>query len=208
MLSPTLPNPFIVHRADDTLELPPGDVPELRAEAIRKAREAVQDAARTRSPVGLAVVGEPGSGKSHLLGHLRQLYAADRRTVFCVASLFKVHAGNLWRATRRKLVADLLRPHGPESDCADGLLRLLANRFPDWAQAARGTGGRLTWQWGRAKAAEPLLKYLPVACPARPELENGLAVEILPVADRGRQRRGHGIHGTARRGASRRPWPH
>src|SRR5438132_10263160 len=97
-------NPFHTHKADDTVTIPAGDVPELHADVVRRVREAVTSTRLTGHSVGLLVTGEAGSGKSHLLAQLRQQFAADPLAVFVAIRLGGGHAGRLWRHLREKRV--------------------------------------------------------------------------------------------------------
>jgi len=152
---PTIPaelkNPFHTHKADDTVTIPAGDVPELHAEVKTKFREALVSTRETGHSVGLLVTGEAGSGKSHLLAQLRHQLAADPLAAFAVVRLRGAHAGRLWRHLREKLVEELFRQYpGPGHPGANGFLRILRNRFPKWAAAQ--SGGVLDWLLGRSKA--------------------------------------------------------
>src|SRR5262245_53576240 len=150
-IPPEIRNPFHTHKADDTVHLPAGDVPDLHADVVRRVRESIASTRLTGHSVGLLVTGEAGSGKSHLLAQLRQQLASDPLAVFVAIRLGGGHAGRLWRHLREKLVEELFRQYAaPAPHGANGLLRILRNRFPRWAAAQ--TGGVLDWLLGRSKA--------------------------------------------------------
>ena len=58
MIPPGMKNPFVVHKLDDALALPPGDVPELHSHVLDKCREAYGQARDTGSSTGLLVIGD------------------------------------------------------------------------------------------------------------------------------------------------------
>src|SRR5262245_48632274 len=111
MLSPDLLNPFLAHRADDTITIPPGHVPDLHSDASRACLTAIGQASQVGQALGLVMIGEAGSGKSHLLAHLRQLLAGHRRVAFAAIRMHNAFAGRLWRPLRSKLIDELLRPY-------------------------------------------------------------------------------------------------
>lgn len=155
MLSPDLPNPFSVHKADDTVTLPAGDVPDLHAAVVRDCLAAVTRAEQARQTIGVTVVGEAGSGKSHLLARLRRHFAAVPRVVFAAVRLTNAYSGRLWRPLQTQLVGELLRQYPEPGNAANGLLRLLRNRFPEWATSAGATAGNLlSWLLGRSPDAD------------------------------------------------------
>src|SRR5689334_2215054 len=151
MLSPTIRNPFLDIKADHTDTLPPGDVPELHADIYASMRDAVGHARQIGQGFGLVVVGEAGSGKSHLIARLRKHLDPDPRAVLVTLRLRTGRIGHLWRPVRQQLFEELLRPLGHEGAGANGLLRLLGNRFPEWAAAQNDDGGLLGWLIGRKR---------------------------------------------------------
>jgi AAA ATPase domain len=155
MMLPGLKNPFLAHQADDTVTLPPGDVPELHAHVLAKCNEAVTQVRYSGHSAGLLVIGEAGSGKSHLIAQLRKQLAGDRAAVLAAIRLKNAYTGRLWRRLRESLVEELLRQYPNPAHGANGLLRILQNRFPRWAATAQGAaGGLLDWLVGRSKSAD------------------------------------------------------
>jgi hypothetical protein len=154
-------NPFLASKLDDTLVLPAGDVPDLHAAVLARCGESLAQAVQTGQSVGLLVVGEAGSGKSHLIAQLRR-QLADRPTAALAAiPLRGAFAGRLWRHLREQLMAELLRGYRNQSPGANALLRVLRNRFPRWASAVQGeTGGLLGWLVGRSRSEDDLQSYL------------------------------------------------
>jgi hypothetical protein len=152
MIAPSMSNPFVAHKMDDTVTLPPGDVPELHAGVLARCAEMLSHAKSSGSGVGLLVVGEAGSGKSHLIAQLRQQLAAVPTAVLVSVSLKGAFAGRLWRPLRERMVTELLRQYPTPTHGANGLLRILRNQFPRWAEAAQGSsGGLLDWMLGRSR---------------------------------------------------------
>ncbi len=196
MLSPTLNNPFLDIKSDHTESLPPGDVPELHEDIARCYREAVRHARRIGQGFGIISAGDAGSGKSHLIARLRHELDHDPNAVLVTLRLRAGSLGNLWRPVRQQLFEELLRQFVFTEAGANGLLRLLRNRFPQWAAAQAQAGGLLGWLIGRSRHADlrphldefarsqplsyELLKVLPQL--ANPELA-GIADQWL----RGRQ---------------------
>jgi hypothetical protein len=66
-LPPGLKNPFLNYKMDVTAGLPPGDVPELHADVLAKCGTMLDHAKNGGEGIGFLVVGEAGSGKSHLV---------------------------------------------------------------------------------------------------------------------------------------------
>lgn len=161
MLPPGIKNPFLTHKLDDTASLPAGDVPELHATVLSKCGDMFAQARYSRQAIGLLVVGEAGSGKSHLVAQLRQQFAAIPTAVHVSISLKGAYAGRLWRHLRERLVTELLREYKSADHGANGLLRILRNRFPKWAAATQsGPGGLLGWLLGKAPSKNDLQPFL------------------------------------------------
>jgi hypothetical protein len=161
-VNPTSPkNPFLSHKLDDTLILPPGDVPDLHAEVLARCADALGQAQQAGQGGGLLVVGEAGSGKSHLIAQLRQQVADKPSAALAAIPLRGAFAGRLWRHLREQLVAELLRDYPAQTYGANGMLRVLRNRFPQWASAARGaSGGLLEWLVGQPRPEHDLQAHL------------------------------------------------
>jgi hypothetical protein len=161
MIAPELKNPFIKHVLDDTITLPPGDVPGLHADVLSRCKEVIAQARQARQSSSLSVVGEAGSGKSHLITQLRPQVEADANATLACVRLFGAFAGRLWRHLRKQLLDELLRPYRDPSHGANGLLRILRNRFPKWGSAATGaSGGLLEWLVGKPQPGGGLQSHL------------------------------------------------
>lgn len=150
MLPPGLKNPFVVHKLDDTAALPPGDVPELHAHVVTKCKEAFRQARESGHSTGLLVIGEPGSGKSHLIAQVRQQLARQERAALVSIRLHGAYSGRLWRHVRAALADELMSSYADPQFGANGLLRLLRNRFPKWGAVTHGTGSILDWLLGQS----------------------------------------------------------
>lgn len=143
MLPPDVLNPFLVHKADDTVTLPLGHVPELHQAAYTKCREAVAQTRQSKKSLGVLVVGEAGSGKSHLLAQLRQEAVKDPKALFAVIRLTNAYKDCLWTETRARLVDELFRPYPQGTPTGNGFIRLLCNRFPNWSIVPQSSPGGL-----------------------------------------------------------------
>jgi hypothetical protein len=126
----SLKNPFVGHKQDDLTTLPPGDVPELHQSAMSQCSLAISSARDTGTSTGLMMVGEAGSGKSHLITQLRGRVASETDVVLLAVRLGGAVSGCLWRHLRERLVSELLRPYPTGKNNDNGLLRILRNRFP------------------------------------------------------------------------------
>lgn len=165
MIQIALNNPFLTIKLDDTVSLPPGDVPELHDRVREKCRLALVQAQQSGQSIGLMVIGEAGSGKSHLIARLRQDLAGTARAVLATISLRGAFAGKLWRHVRTVLASELLRRY-PGNNGLNGLLRILHNRFPKWATVQHARGGLLEILLGRAKTGlQPYLSEFAQTCP-------------------------------------------
>jgi hypothetical protein len=51
--------------------------------------------------------------------------------------------GHIWQPIRKQLFTELLRPEGNSDSRTTGLMRILANRFPQWATVCQGGSGGL-----------------------------------------------------------------
>lgn len=155
MLPANLRNPFHTHKADDTLALPAGDVPDLHAGLFGHCTAALAHTRLAGTSVGVLLVGEAGSGKSHLLTQLRHHVNSDPAAVLATIRMGKAYTGRLWRHVREKLVEELLRQFPDPRQGANGLLRVLRNQFPKWAaQVQSPSGGLLDYLVGRGKEAD------------------------------------------------------
>jgi hypothetical protein len=173
-----LPNPFLTQKLDHTLSVPPGDVPELHTRVLEKCRTALAQARQSNQSIGLLVVGETGSGKSHLIAQLRRPLVNDPQVVLAVIPLRGAYQGRLWRHLRERLVNELFQEYPGRTDRLSGLLRILGNRFPKWAAGRDSSQGILDLLLGR----NPRNDNLPAALGAFAhscELDYGLQ-KVLP----------------------------
>lgn len=161
MIPPGLRNPFLVQKVDDTVHVPAGNVPELHAGALAKCSHALEQSRVTGQSIGLLISGEAGSGKSHMIAQLRSQLVSEADTVLVAIPLRGAYSGRLWRHLREQLVPELLRQYPPGKHGGNGLLRILRNRFPQWATTAETThGGLLTWLVGRSRSSGDLQPFL------------------------------------------------
>ena len=154
-----LQNPFLVHKLDAADRLPAGDVPELHSGVLARCETNIDQTRQAGHSLGLLIVGEAGSGKSHMIARLRGKLANDPQAVLASIALKGAFAGRLWRHVRKQLVSELLREYPSETKVANGLLRILRNRFPKWASPAQG-GGLLDWLIGKSKTVGSLQPHL------------------------------------------------
>lgn len=91
------------------------DVPEVHAQAFESCLRGLHHVRESQSSVGLLIHGEAGSGKTHLLGRLRErLTTSDPVSTDRLESLFvwvrlQTSPRAIWRHLRRQIVDDLLR---------------------------------------------------------------------------------------------------
>src|SRR5436305_15318968 len=103
MIPSTLMNPFLAQSVDDTLVIPPGDVPELHQEVVVKCGKVLAQARHAEQRIGLLILGEAGSGKSHLMARLRHQLNNAPGAALAVIRLYGAYAGRLWRHIRENL---------------------------------------------------------------------------------------------------------
>ena len=152
-------NPFRSSNVDDTVTLPPGNVPELHANVIERVESLLKQSREAGIGIGLLVIGQTGSGKSHMIAQLRRQLAGDPGVVPVAIRMRGAYTGRFWSHTRKELVSELLRGYDDVSAGANGLLRILRNRFPKWAAKAGGSGGGLfDWMFGGTKSSNGDLK--------------------------------------------------
>lgn len=110
----SLPNPFSSNIYTDAWEEAKGDVARINGrafDALWRAFERVREAEGNRS---ILIEGPPGSGKTHLLGRLRQRLASEQPGSDHGASAVFVHIqlstspDALWQHLRRRLTDNLL----------------------------------------------------------------------------------------------------
>ncbi|MCX7699445.1 MAG: AAA family ATPase [Gemmataceae bacterium] len=173
----TWENPFVHHKVDDTLTVPPGDVSYLHADIVARCCQIIEQARQSQSSQSLLVVGEAGSGKSHLLAKLRQRLRSRDDIVVLGIRLGGIYAGRLWRQIRERFVEELLHPYPPQDGGGHGLLRILKNRFPDWQHDARQRLGNFIGIFNpsaRIPSIEKSLDEFSQICPLDPALRSML----------------------------------
>src|SRR3954454_5843840 len=97
---------------DDVWRRPPFHVDGLHQNALDMVLEGVEDAARqVESPMGIALQGQRGTGKTHLLGTVRERVQAEGGYFFLV-EVFE--AKQFWRSTSIAMIDGFarLRPDG------------------------------------------------------------------------------------------------
>jgi len=97
----------------------PADVASINETAFRKLLSEL-DQVRRGGRSSIVVTGEPGSGKTHLLGRLRRTIAQDVAYIYvrCNAS-----AATLWRHVQAAVAADLLKQEAGEPSRLQSILR-------------------------------------------------------------------------------------
>lgn len=174
----TWENPFVQHKVDDTLAVPPGDVSRLHMEIVNRCCQIIGQARQSQSSQSLLVVGEAGSGKSHLLAKLRQRIRPVEDVVGVGIRLGGIYAGRLWRQIRERLVEELLREYPQQDGGGHGLRRILKNRFPEWRLDARPNSASLFNQlsspFKRSASLATLLEEFARVCPLDPALRSML----------------------------------
>jgi hypothetical protein len=110
---PLQPNPFASTALQSAWGDVPVDVPAIHDTAFRAVLRALTQVRMTGQSTSIVVTGEPGSGKTHLLGRLRNRIEKDPETgagetiyiyVRCNAS-----AATLWRHLRLSLASDVMK---------------------------------------------------------------------------------------------------
>lgn len=114
-----------VHVPDDVWRPPPYHVDELHRDVMHSVAGGVKEAAASpdASPVGVAIQGQRGSGKTHLLGLVRQQVQAEGGYFFLV----NPHDGtHFWESVATSMLEGLLRGGGesPERQLTAFLRRL------------------------------------------------------------------------------------
>jgi hypothetical protein len=97
----------------------PADVPSINDVAFRTVLSEL-DQVRMGGKASIVITGEPGSGKTHLLGRLRKAIGQDAAYIYvrCNAS-----AATLWRHVRAAVAADLLKQEDGEPSRLQRVLR-------------------------------------------------------------------------------------
>jgi hypothetical protein len=132
---PVQPNPFGNTAIGSPWNQVPADVGSINDVAFRAVLAELAQLRMGGSAASIVITGEPGSGKTHLLGRLRNRIAQDERegvgeTAFvyvrCNAS-----AATLWRHLRRALAADLLKQEGGQPSRLQKVLRTHPERIDE-----------------------------------------------------------------------------
>lgn len=145
-----MPNPFLSHQVDDTVTLPPGSVPELHGNVVEQIHSYLAQSRQADRGLGLLVIGQTGSGKSHMIAQLRKQLAEEANVVLVAIRMRGAFPGRFWHHTRKAIVSELLRGYENAAAGANGLLRILRNKFPKWAANISGpSGGLFDWLFGR-----------------------------------------------------------
>src|SRR5580693_7873982 len=87
------------------------DVPSINDAAFRAALSELTQVRMGAKGASIVITGEPGSGKTHLLGRLRKAIGQETAYIYvrCNAS-----AVTLWRHVRTAVASDLLKQNGGE----------------------------------------------------------------------------------------------
>ncbi len=105
---PFQPNPFGSSALGSPWAGELADVPGINRRPFALILDALRQMRAGGRGTSIVLIGEPGSGKTHLLGRLRNQLRQDELTIYaylrCNAS-----AGTLWRHLRYALASDLLR---------------------------------------------------------------------------------------------------
>ncbi|AGL15245.1 helicase HerA domain-containing protein [Actinoplanes sp. N902-109] len=113
--------------ADDVWLPPPHHVPRLHATALSMVLQGFEEADEQResSPIGVALLGERGTGKTHLLGAIRE-QVQDRDGYFFLIGLLDASA--FWSSTALSVVDGLTRAGADDETQLMVFLRRLADR--------------------------------------------------------------------------------
>lgn len=98
----------------------PADVRSIHQQAFQHLQNSYQQVQLGQSPISVAVTGEPGSGKTHLLSRLkRYLQEQSSETPWYVYVRCNASAQTIWRHLQRCLATDLLKA-GQDSTSQQG----------------------------------------------------------------------------------------
>ena len=107
-----IPNPFLASVSSSALDQNPTDVAEINADAFNKCLTLIDEVRGQRFTQAMLMMGEPGSGKTHLLSRLRATLEkeslAGRESLFIPIRMV-TNSRMLWRFLRRHLAVALLR---------------------------------------------------------------------------------------------------
>jgi hypothetical protein len=134
---------------DDVWRPSPFHVDGLHQATEQAVLDGLADATRSRdsSPIGLAVLGQRGSGKTHLLGWVRQQAQASGGYFFLISLL---DASTFWRSAALSMLDGFTREVPGQGTQLAGLLRRLA----DVVEAPRSVRRAVT---GQAELSRPAL---------------------------------------------------
>ncbi len=135
-----LPNPFRNTVATDPWQPVFADVPEIHARAFERCRQALDYVRSQGKTASLLIMGEAGSGKTHLLARLHAHLASSAQSPgqpggAFISVLLQTSPHLMWRYLRRRLVDDLLRPMNGSSQFEQIMLYRLAECQTADAQA-------------------------------------------------------------------------
>jgi hypothetical protein len=125
--------------ADDVWRHSPYHVPGLHETALRMVLQGFAEASEHQesSPVGVALLGDRGTGKTHLLGSVREEVQARDGYFFLISLL---DASAFWRSTALSIVEGLTRT--PET--GQSQLTVFLRRLADQCEAPRGVRRAIT----------------------------------------------------------------
>ncbi len=103
-------NPFRETIVADPWCEPAADLPEINHDAFLKFQQVFLPLQERAGTTALLLLGEAGSGKTHLLGRIRSWIRTRRPLPLFVAVRLQTSPGSFWRYLRRCFAQDLLRP--------------------------------------------------------------------------------------------------
>lgn len=126
---------------DDVWKPAPFHVEALHQDVLRTVLDSFAEADRSAdsSPVGVAVLGQRGTGKTHLLGTVRQ-EVQQRGGFFFLVELLEARA--FWHSTAMSILAGLARPMPDGTTQLRTFLRRLADRTDAPGRYAGRSPGR------------------------------------------------------------------
>lgn len=102
-------NPFLLDRVDSAWdEVLPAEISSMNSAALAQCEATIKAVRATHQSRGLLLMGDPGSGKSHLLNRLRRSVLASGRDCFVYARPH-ASAGTLFVELLRLVVTDIVR---------------------------------------------------------------------------------------------------
>lgn len=125
---------------DDVWQPPDSHVDGLNDDIIQMILDCMDEAQRSlfSSPLGIAILGQKGAGKTHMLCWIRQVIQREGGYFFLVSLL---SGKDFWRNTSHALLQGLSRPMNSTETQLRALLRQLAHRSGlDHESSAQVTG--------------------------------------------------------------------